>query len=342
MSKLYAIKAVHPATTSGNPHVFAFAAPRTIGGDSLFEVWNGPEQSARVWAVDKDGRLSHGTVPWARLSDVPASAQRWPTPAEIGAAPAGYAPTGLARLGANAYDAESVGPLTLSLWLNDLASPDPTAPWYGNVLHIPSHFTGLQGALQLLTPYIGGPQGDRLRYRAAVGGAWTDWREVADVAWADARFAPLGHRTPWASIDGAPETATTHPTFAQVRDKPATFPHAPHRHQWGELDGVPATFPATAHRHDWSQIDGRPATYAPSAHRHNAADIDGVLPVTKGGTGQSYAPGFGQLLLAHYGAFANYSLVAGNGIVLKVDEGAQRLIIEHDPGAGGERPPQNV
>ncbi len=57
MPLLYGIKAFQQQAGPGFPHVFGFNTVRSTSDDTLLEVWNGNASSARVHAVDKDGKL---------------------------------------------------------------------------------------------------------------------------------------------------------------------------------------------------------------------------------------------------------------------------------------------
>ena len=56
--------------------------------------------------------------------------------------------------------------------------------------------------------------------RGYYNSAWSAWRKLVNAS----------DSIPWARVSGAPATATTHPTWAQVTDKPSTFTPSSHTH----------------------------------------------------------------------------------------------------------------
>ena len=64
--------------------------------------------------------------------------------------------------------------------------------------------------------------------------------------------------------------------WADITDKPATFPPDTHTHAWASVTDKPATFPPEAHTHTWSSVTGKPTTFSPAAHTHATADITGL------------------------------------------------------------------
>jgi hypothetical protein len=90
-----------------------------------------------------------------------------------------------------------------------------------------------------------------------------------------ATFPPAPHRHPWSDLDDVPAFAPadhTH-TWDSVTDKPTQFPPSLHSHSWGTITLKPTTFPPSAHRHAWADLDNVPATFAPAAHTHAWTDI---------------------------------------------------------------------
>lgn len=82
MALNFGIKALQPGSAANLPHVLGFSTPRSTAGDTLFEIWNGSTNAAKVFSVDKDGKitgdgsgitalnasnLASGTVPPARM-----------------------------------------------------------------------------------------------------------------------------------------------------------------------------------------------------------------------------------------------------------------------------------
>ena len=67
MSLAYGLKFTQQSPSANRPHILAFQTARTVEDDTLFELWNGPTSAAKKWAVDLDGVLAEGTVPWANV-----------------------------------------------------------------------------------------------------------------------------------------------------------------------------------------------------------------------------------------------------------------------------------
>jgi hypothetical protein len=57
--------------------------------------------------------------------------------------------------------------------------------------------------------------------------------------------------------------------WADVLDKPTSFPPSAHTHLWAEISDRPTTMTPTAHTHLWADITDKPVTFAPSAHTHD-------------------------------------------------------------------------
>ena len=70
--------------------------------------------------------------------------------------------------------------------------------------------------------------------------------------------------------------------WADITDKPATFPPDAHTHTWASVTGKPATFPPDAHTHTWASVTGKPTTFSPAAHTHATADITGLQAAVEG------------------------------------------------------------
>lgn len=60
-------------------------------------------------------------------------------------------------------------------------------------------------------------------------------------------------------------------SWAQITDKPATYPPEAHQHAWTDVTGTPATYPPATHSHAWADITGKPSTFPPAAHNHDSA-----------------------------------------------------------------------
>lgn len=97
--------------------------------------------------------------------------------------------------------------------------------------------------------------------------------EVANTV--EGNYSPVGHHHVWADID----------------DKPATFPPSEHTHTWDVVKNKPATFPPDAHTHTVSQITNLDNGFAgvsisPSVSGNSVVKRDGsgnvVVPATPG------------------------------------------------------------
>lgn len=51
---------------------------------------------------------------------------------------------------------------------------------------------------------------------------------------------------------------------------------------WADITDKPATFPPAAHTHAWSTVTGKPTTFSPAAHSHATADITGLQAAVEG------------------------------------------------------------
>ncbi len=108
-------------------------------------------------------------------------------------------------------------------------------------------------------------------------------------------------RVLWSSVKATLATVFaalnhTHPK-SQITDFPASLP-ASDVYAWAkaaskpgytaaEVGARPSTWVPT-----WGEVSGKPGTFPPSAHNHDAGNItSGVLPVGRGGTGQSSLAG---------------------------------------------------
>nr|WP_225583570.1 pyocin knob domain-containing S74 family peptidase [Pseudoxanthomonas sp. PXM02] len=58
--------------------------------------------------------------------------------------------------------------------------------------------------------------------------------------------------------------------YANLTNKPPTFPPSAHGHAWGDLSGVPAF---ASRWPTYAEVTDKPASYPPSAHTHAAGDI---------------------------------------------------------------------
>ncbi len=80
--------------------------------------------------------------------------------------------------------------------------------------------------------------------------------------------------------------------WADVADRPTTFPPSAHSHAWAEVTEKPTTFPPSAHSHAWAEVTEKPTTFPPSAHSHPWQDVTAkpatvaALPGSVGAVGQ--------------------------------------------------------
>lgn len=51
------IKAIYPNTTANRPHILGFTTARSTANDTLVEIWNGSDNSARRLTLDLNGAL---------------------------------------------------------------------------------------------------------------------------------------------------------------------------------------------------------------------------------------------------------------------------------------------
>ena len=51
---------------------------------------------------------------------------------------------------------------------------------------------------------------------------------------------------------------------------------------WADITDKPATFPPATHTHAWSTVTGKPTTFPPAAHSHATADITGLQAAVEG------------------------------------------------------------
>lgn len=61
--------------------------------------------------------------------------------------------------------------------------------------------------------------------------------------------------------------------WADVLNKPTSFPPSAHTHAWVEVQDKPASFPPSAHTHAWADITNKPTEFTPVSHTHTITDI---------------------------------------------------------------------
>lgn len=71
-------------------------------------------------------------------------------------------------------------------------------------------------------------------------------------------------------------TAGGYPEWANVQNKPLTFPPSEHQHAYSSLSGIPSTFTPSAHQHAYSSLSEIPSTFTPSAHQHAYSSLSEI------------------------------------------------------------------
>ncbi|CAH7001777.1 conserved hypothetical protein [Vibrio chagasii] len=96
-----------------------------------------------------------------------------------------------------------------------------------------------------------------------------------NVTYTQTGAAAAVHGHEWSEISSVPIYASRWPTYAEVTDKPSTYPPSAHTHEWieitdspefanrwptfDEVTGKPSTFPPSSHSHPWDQVTEKPA-----------------------------------------------------------------------------------
>ncbi len=64
-------------------------------------------------------------------------------------------------------------------------------------------------------------------------------------------------------------------SWAEINDKPTTFPPSEHFHDWADINGKPEKFPPAEHSHNysWEELEGKPLAFPPVAHTHSYNDL---------------------------------------------------------------------
>jgi hypothetical protein len=70
------------------------------------------------------------------------------------------------------------------------------------------------------------------------------------------------------ALDGKAALNHSH-NWAEIQNKPSTFPPAAHAHSWSNINDKPSTFPPASHSHSWPDITGKPTTFPPDNHNHD-------------------------------------------------------------------------
>lgn len=227
-------------------------------------------QGVTIAVEIKDGSHRHQ---WAELDQVPATASRWPSWAEVTSKP------DLAAAN-HTHPGSWLNPINLSTEdLDTLKEPKVYAQNANANTSAARHYPE-NSAGALIVSNAAGTQQTYLVYNSSrvwrraqySTGAWTPWTRDYNTGnkptLAELGAAAASHAHTWAQISGAPVQTTRWPTWAEVTGKPATMPPAAHTHTWAQVTGAPATatrWPA------WTEVTGKPATMAPAAHTHTAA-----------------------------------------------------------------------
>ena len=64
--------------------------------------------------------------------------------------------------------------------------------------------------------------------------------------------------------------------WAEVQDKPVSFPPSTHTHLWAEVQDKPVSFPPDLHAHTWESITDKPTEFTPVSHNHVISDVIGL------------------------------------------------------------------
>lgn len=62
MALLYGAEFISQTASANKPHILGFQTARSVAADTLFEVWNGPTNAALKFSVDKDGKVTGGSL----------------------------------------------------------------------------------------------------------------------------------------------------------------------------------------------------------------------------------------------------------------------------------------
>lgn len=89
----------------------------------------------------------------------------------------------------------------------------------------------------------------------------------------------------WANVTDKPSTFPATPqtvTWAQIQNKPSTFPFEPQVISWEDVQNKPALFPAVPQDVSWTEVLGKPSTYPPSTHGHAQTEVTGLVAALSG------------------------------------------------------------
>ncbi|WP_409010935.1 phage tail protein [Aeromonas salmonicida] len=269
-------------------------------------------QGVSIAVEIKDGSHRHK---WGELDQVPATASRWPSWAEVTSKPD-------LAVANHTHPGSWLNPINLSTEDLDTLKEPKVYAQHANAntsaaRHYPENSAGA-----LIVSSGAGPQQTYLVYNSSrvwrraqySTGAWTPWTRDYNTGnkptLAELGAAAASHAHPWSQITGVPVHATRWPTWAEVSSKPTTMPPAAHTHPWAQITGAPVTatrWPA------WGEVSGKPATMPPAAHTHTAAQ--GNADIVASGWGQvgSYAMA---CCIAYVGAKTAGYVIAGSNLKL--------------------------
>ncbi|WP_234936609.1 phage tail protein [Aeromonas caviae] len=269
-------------------------------------------QGVTITVEIKDGSHRH---PWGELDQVPATASRWPSWAEVTSKP------DLAAAN-HSHPGSWLNPINLGTEDLDTLKEPKVYAQHANAntsaaRHYPENSSGA-----LIVSSGAGPQQTYLVYNSSrvwrraqySTGAWTPWTRDYNTgnkpSLAELGAAAASHAHPWSQITGAPVQTTRWPAWNEVTDKPGTMPPSAHSHPWSQVTGAPAT---ATRWPTWSEVTDKPTTMPPSAHTHPAAQ--GNADVVASGWGQigTYAMA---CCIANVGARSAGFVVAGSSLKL--------------------------
>lgn len=227
-------------------------------------------QGVTIAVEIKDGSHRHK---WGELDQVPATASRWPSWAEVTSKP------DLAAAN-HSHPGSWLNPINLGTEdLDTLKEPKVYAQHANANTSVARHYPENSAGALIVSNGAGTQQtylvynSSRVWRRAQYStGAWTPWTRDYNTgnkpSLAELGAAAASHTHLWSHITGAPATATRWPAWGEVTGKPATMPPAAHSHPWSQVTGAPAT---ATRWPSWAEVTGKPTTMPPSAHTHPAS-----------------------------------------------------------------------
>ncbi|WP_368205531.1 phage tail protein [Aeromonas sp. s5] len=237
-----------------------------VAGKGILEDAQGVTIAVEI----KDGSHRHK---WGELDQVPATASRWPSWAEVTSKP------DLAAAN-HSHPGSWLNPINLGTEDLDTLKEPKVYAQHANAntsaaRHYPENLAGAlivsnaAGTQQTYLVYNSSRVWRRAQYST---GAWTPWTRDYNTGnkptLAELGAAAASHAHPWSQITGAPVQATRWPAWNEVTGKPGTMPPSAHSHPWSQVTGAPAT---ATRWPTWSEVTDKPATMPPSGHTHPAS-----------------------------------------------------------------------